>query len=59
MERFRMFRSGDFKIVRVNGGDWELYDMKEDPSELNDLSSEFPGKLKELSRYYERVNSGF
>ena len=28
---------------------WELYDLSRDPAELNDLASEFPEKVKELS----------
>ncbi len=28
---------------------WELYDLSRDPSELNDLATEFPEKVKELS----------
>ncbi|MDN5202775.1 arylsulfatase [Fulvivirgaceae bacterium BMA10] len=59
MKRFRMFRSGDYKIVRLNGGDWELYDMKNDPTELKDLSSELPEKVKELSDEYHRIYNDF
>jgi len=28
---------------------WELYDLSRDPAELNDLATEFPDKVKELS----------
>jgi arylsulfatase A-like enzyme len=28
---------------------WELYDLSHDPAELNDLATEFPDKVKELS----------
>lgn len=28
---------------------WELYDLSRDPAELNDLATEFPEKVKELS----------
>lgn len=55
LDKFRMFRSGDFKIVRMNGGAWELYNMKEDPSELNDLSETHPEKLKEIVDQFEKV----
>ena len=51
LEKFRMFRSGDYKIVRMNGGDWELYNIKQDPTELKDLAADFPEKVDELSDY--------
>ncbi|NND05225.1 MAG: sulfatase-like hydrolase/transferase [Saprospiraceae bacterium] len=51
-ERFRMFRNGKWKIVRENGADWELYDMIEDPTELNDLSKDNPDVLDEMVASY-------
>ena len=27
---------------------WELYNLKEDPAELNDLSSEYPQKIENM-----------
>ena len=52
MEKFRMFRSGDYKIVRLNGGDWELYNIIDDPTELVNLADSLPNKVIELSNYY-------
>lgn len=52
-ERFRMYRRGDWKIVRQNAEDWELYHMAEDPTELNDLAAEKPEKVAELAAAYE------
>lgn len=51
-ERFRMFRQGDWKIVKVNDMDWELYNMKEDLTEVNDLAGELPEKVEELENAY-------
>ena len=51
LEKFRMLRSGDHKIVRMNGGDWELYNIKDDPTELKNLAQDHPEKVEELSRY--------
>ena len=33
-------RKGDMKLVRHNGGDWELYDLAKDRTELNDLAGD-------------------
>jgi arylsulfatase len=56
LDKFRMFRKGDYKIVRLNGGDWELYNMKEDPTELNDLALTYPEKVQELADRYTSLN---
>ena len=56
LDKFRMFRSGDHKIVRLNGGPWELYNMANDPSETKNLAESAPDKLKELSDYFDRVD---
>jgi arylsulfatase A-like enzyme len=50
-------RSGDWKAVKLDQSfdgtndsrAWELYDLSRDPAELNDLATEFPEKVKELS----------
>ena len=62
----RAIRKGDWKIVWEPAGipwepretdipvdKWRLYDIKEDPGELNDLSSNQPDKLKELVQEWE------
>ncbi|MAB76187.1 MAG: arylsulfatase [Verrucomicrobiales bacterium] len=43
-------RQGDLKLVRHNKGEWELYDLANDRSELNNLANQMPEKVKELSR---------
>ncbi|BAX79322.1 arylsulfatase [Labilibaculum antarcticum] len=58
LENFRMFRSGDYKIVRLNGGEWELYNIIEDPTELVNLAVSLPGKVIELANYYESTPIG-
>ena len=55
LDKFRMFRKGDYKIVRMNGGEWELYNIKEDPSELTNLSISHPKKLLELVQDYQKL----
>lgn len=53
---FRMFRKGDYKIVQLNGGTWELYNIKEDPSETNNLANSNPEKLNEMSESFKKAS---
>jgi arylsulfatase A-like enzyme len=53
--KFRMYRSGAYKMVQMNGEKWELYDIKKDPTELNDLADEKPKKVNQMLEDYERV----
>lgn len=46
----RMFRHGDFKIVRMNFGEWELYNLKEDPTEIHNLAADLPQLVSELEQ---------
>jgi len=43
----RAVRDGDWKLVSYNGK-WELFNLKSDPIEVNDLSKGHPKKVKEL-----------
>ncbi len=40
---------GKRKLVRLNPGPWELYDMEKDRVEMNDLAGEYPEKVYELN----------
>ena len=42
----------NWKLVRVEDNPWELYDLDHDRQELNNLSSDLPGKVDSLSRLY-------
>lgn len=46
-------RDGEWKLVRRHGGDWELYNMDEDRTELLDLSGADRGLVKRLTGQYE------
>lgn len=54
----RAMRVGDWKIVQANkpwgSGEWELYDMVSDRSELHNLAGKHPEKLAELLAEYRR-----
>ena len=49
---------GDWKILWMptpfGPGKWELFNLKQDPAELNDLSKQHPGKLKEMITLWEQ-----
>lgn len=47
-------RSGDMKLVRQGrGGKWELYDLKRDRTELQDLAGEHPEQVEQLAAKWE------
>ena len=50
--RANAIRQGDLKVVRA-GKSWELYDLKADPSEMNNLSKKMPEKTAELAKTWE------
>ena len=49
---------GDWKILWMPKpyglDDWELFNLKQDPAELNDLSNQHPEKLKEMIALWEK-----
>jgi arylsulfatase len=50
----RAVRSEKWKLVSERPGEWELYDLEEDRTELNDLAGKMPDKLGELAAMYEK-----
>ena len=50
-------RKGDFKLLSMpkpfGTGDWQLYDLKSDPGELNDLSSQRPKLRDEMAELWD------
>ena len=55
MQPFRMFRKGDFKIARLNNGPWELYNIKNDPSETVNLADSLVELKESLVVEYEAI----
>ena len=50
----RAIRIGKWKLVaKGSHGAWQLYDLKEDRSELNDLSEKHPQRAKEMADQWE------
>jgi arylsulfatase len=54
----KAYFAGRWKVLWMpapNGtGEWELFDLKQDPGELNDLGKKHPQKLKELVARWEQ-----
>ena len=54
----KAYFDGDWKILRMpppfGSGEWELYNLKEDAAELNDLSSEYPQRLADMVALWEQ-----
>ena len=46
-------RVGDWKLVKTSKEPWELYNLKEDRAETNNLAAEYPEKVKELMKQWE------
>jgi arylsulfatase A-like enzyme len=49
----KAIRQGKWKLVRAHNHPWELYDMDEDRTELNDLSKKYPEKVQALEKAWE------
>ncbi|MEQ3553849.1 arylsulfatase [Pseudonocardia nematodicida] len=46
-------RVGALKLVRLAGGDWELYDLDHDRSELHDLAADRPDDVARLAARWQ------
>ncbi|MFA8017222.1 arylsulfatase [Bremerella cremea] len=50
----KAIRRGDWKAVRIKSGAWQLYDLKQDRTETNNLAKEQPEKTKELAQAWKQ-----
>ena len=50
----RAMRRGDWKLVARKDGPWELYDLSRDRTELRDLASDEPDRVRDMSRAWEQ-----
>ena len=46
-------RIGDWKLVKRYPGEWELYDMEADRTELHDLAARHPQRVAEMAKQYD------
>ncbi len=51
--RAKAVREGKWKLVKYGNAKWELYDMDEDRTELNDLAGKNADKVKRLSGMWD------
>ncbi len=50
----RAIRAGDWKLVALKGGGWELYDLSRDRGEQNNLATARPEKVRELESLWTK-----
>lgn len=58
LDRFRMYREDRWKIVRVNGEAWQLFDLVNDPTETKDLAPGNDSIVERLEEGYEKYIEG-
>ena len=58
-DRHRAVRVGDWKLVAAAGEPWELYDLKTDRAEQQNLAAALPQKVQELERVWQRQTDSF
>jgi arylsulfatase len=51
------YRQGDWKVLRLpapyGSGDWQLYNLANDPGEIHDIRSEYPLRAQSLAKAWE------
>jgi arylsulfatase len=55
----RAVRVGDWKLVAAEGDSWELYDLRTDRAEQNDLAAQMPDRVKELEKVWQDQTDAF
>lgn len=49
---YKAVRQGKWKLVAA-GAEWELYDLENDRTELNNLAAEFPSRVEEMNKLWQ------
>jgi arylsulfatase len=50
----RAIRVGDWKLVADHNSPWELFNLRTDRSETNNLAMEYPAKVSELEKVWTK-----
>ncbi len=58
-EGHRAVRVGDWKLVALNNEPWELYDLRTDRAEQNNLAAKMPEKVQELEKVWQQQTDSF
>lgn len=54
----RAIRTGDWKLVAKRGGPWELYNLADDRTELNDLADKHRERVEAMAAAFEQWRHG-
>ena len=52
----RAIRVGDWKLVAVNEGPWELYDLSKDRTETKNLAAEEPARVEQMAARWQQLH---
>jgi arylsulfatase A-like enzyme len=55
----RAMRRGDWKLVSSKGENWELYDLANDRTEMQNLAGSMPERVKELAALWDEHAAAF
>jgi arylsulfatase len=58
-EGHRAIRVDDWKLVAAKGDPWELYDLKTDRAEQQNLAGRMPDKVKQLEHAWQQQTESF
>ena len=58
-EGHRAIRVGDWKLVAAKGTPWELYNLKADRAEQQNLADKMPEKVQQLEQAWQQQTEAF
>ena len=58
-ENHKAIRVGDWKLVKTNKTDWELFNLAEDRAETRNQVASHPRRVKEMQKKWNAIQQGF